>query len=341
MAEAQTNFCSGNSSNIEKQKDDQTVLGVPECAVCLQPCIYPARLPCSHIFCFLCVKGVANQSKRCPMCRHEIPPDYLEHPQLIDLDETIQKETINTTSTSDNHSHEEYQWFYEGRNGWWQYDERTSIELETAFKKEEATCELLIAGFLYVADFTTMLQYRRNDNSRKRKIKRDLYNAPKKGVAGLRLNHNQNRTDQSEQLQHHNQVQQQQHQLQQHQFFNSNRGILRTERSASPSNDNTGGESTSPIPPSNTPQTPAGGTLSGDATPLAQTRLLDHRPDSLHQVLEQMRSLVLRENLSSHNSQDLQDSIDDGSFSDNSTFPWLQSSFASTQNYSTEEEENS
>lgn len=33
-----------------------------------------------------------------------------------------------------------------------------------------------------------MFQTRRNDHSRKRRIKRDLYNAPKKGVAGLRIN---------------------------------------------------------------------------------------------------------------------------------------------------------
>lgn len=33
-----------------------------------------------------------------------------------------------------------------------------------------------------------MLQLRRNDPSRRRRIKRDLYNVPRKGVAGLRLN---------------------------------------------------------------------------------------------------------------------------------------------------------
>lgn len=81
---------------------------VPECAVCLQPCIHPARLPCSHIFCYLCVKGVANQSKRCPMCRQEIPADFLERPQLVEVDEP-QKETAEVE--------DEYHWFYEGRNG--------------------------------------------------------------------------------------------------------------------------------------------------------------------------------------------------------------------------------
>ena len=122
---------------------------------------------------------------------------------------------------------------YEGRNGWWLYDERTSQEIEKSFKKSDQRCELLIAGFLYIigkyktfhlhyfngrihgarihevssieiammiscvllirevfrspSDFEHMLQYRRNDPSRRRKIKRDLASAPKKGVAGLRM----------------------------------------------------------------------------------------------------------------------------------------------------------
>ena len=49
----------------EKQIVDQGSNEVPiECAVCLQTCVYPVQLPCKHIFCFLCVKGVTLQSKR-------------------------------------------------------------------------------------------------------------------------------------------------------------------------------------------------------------------------------------------------------------------------------------
>lgn len=80
-----------------------------ECAVCLQTCIHPARLPCSHIFCYLCVKGVANQSKKCPMCRQEIPADFVEKPNLVEVDEP----KLSATNSVE----EEYQWFYEGRNG--------------------------------------------------------------------------------------------------------------------------------------------------------------------------------------------------------------------------------
>lgn len=78
-----------------------------ECAVCLQTCVFPAQLPCGHIFCFLCIKGIANQSKRCAMCRQEIPRDFLEHPKLL---------KCQSNKTEDVES-EGYHWFYEGRNG--------------------------------------------------------------------------------------------------------------------------------------------------------------------------------------------------------------------------------
>lgn len=84
-------------------------------------------------------------------------------------------------------SHGDFAWYYEGRNGWWQYDERTSRELEEAFSKGKKSTEMLIAGFLYVADLENMVQYRRNEHGRRRKIKRDVLDIPKKGVAGLRL----------------------------------------------------------------------------------------------------------------------------------------------------------
>lgn len=153
-----------------------------ECAVCLQPCVYPVQLPCKHIFCFLCVKGVTTQSKRCAMCRREIPQDYLLNPELVSKVD-LQVEGGRGFQEDG----ECWQWFYEGRNGWWVYDERTSQEVEMHFKNGDKRCELLIAGFLYIIDFEHMLQYRRNDPSRRRRVKRDVASGPKKGVAGLRI----------------------------------------------------------------------------------------------------------------------------------------------------------
>ena len=85
---------------------------VPECAVCLQTCIHPVKLPCTHIFCFLCVKGAANQSRRCALCRQAIPVEYFNNPTLVGKDVKETKEVDLETET------DHYAWFYEGRNGW-------------------------------------------------------------------------------------------------------------------------------------------------------------------------------------------------------------------------------
>lgn len=42
------------------------------------------------------------------MCRREIPPEFLDHPHLVNGIQDICK----TKTTEDG-----YQWFYEGRNG--------------------------------------------------------------------------------------------------------------------------------------------------------------------------------------------------------------------------------
>ncbi|NWY03044.1 R146B ligase, partial [Nothoprocta ornata] len=145
-------------------------LPVPECAICLQTCVHPVSLPCKHVFCYLCVKGASWLGKRCALCRQEIPEDFLDKPTLLSPEE------LKAASRGNG----EYAWYYEGRNGWWQYDERTSRELEDAFSKGKKSTEMLIAGFLYVADLENMVQYRRNEHGRRRKIKRDIADIPKK-----------------------------------------------------------------------------------------------------------------------------------------------------------------
>lgn len=79
-----------------------------------------------------------------------------------------------------------YKWFYEGRNGWWQYEERASDQIEEAFSDGQQTIEVLIAGFGYIIDIENMVQYRKNYPTRRRRIKRDKCQADKKGVAGLK-----------------------------------------------------------------------------------------------------------------------------------------------------------
>lgn len=157
-------------------------LPVLECAICLQSCVHPVRLPCRHVFCFLCVKGASWHSKRCALCRQEVPEDFLERPTLLSPEELKASASGSRGTGAGDHA-----WYYEGRNGWWQYDERTSRELEDAYNKGKKSAEMLIAGFLYVADLENMVQYRRNEHGRRRRMKRDVVDIPKKGVAGLRL----------------------------------------------------------------------------------------------------------------------------------------------------------
>ena len=199
MADKDESTLSRIGSKEENSEIDTEVISL-ECAVCLQTCVHPVQLNCDHIFCFLCVKGVTTHSKRCPMCRREISPGYLEKPNLVQSDlETIAKDNENMPD-------DRYSWFYAGRNGWWKYEERAAAELEEAYRRlvntdgEQAEtvidgsnkCELLIAGFLYVIDFENMMQYRRNEPNRQRKIKREKLQsvADCKGVAGLRIKTN-------------------------------------------------------------------------------------------------------------------------------------------------------
>lgn len=173
---------------IEEVGESVSPSAIPECAICLQSCVHPVRLPCCHVFCFLCVKGASWHSKRCALCRQEVPEDFLERPVLLSPEELKAAAAgVSRGGETGDGSRGDYAWYYEGRNGWWQYDERTSRELEESYAKGRKSTEMLIAGFLYVADLENMVQYRRNEHGRRRKMKRDVVDIPKKGVAGLRL----------------------------------------------------------------------------------------------------------------------------------------------------------
>ena len=80
---------------------------------------------------------------------------------------------------------QDWSWYYEGRNGWWRFEERNSEELETEFRRGGGQVETLICGQLYVIDLVRMEQYQKNFPTRRRKIKRDLKTCDSKGIAGL------------------------------------------------------------------------------------------------------------------------------------------------------------
>lgn len=41
----------------ETSNESSTPQSGVDCPVCLQTVTYPVRLPCQHVFCFLCIKG--------------------------------------------------------------------------------------------------------------------------------------------------------------------------------------------------------------------------------------------------------------------------------------------
>ena len=113
------------------------------------------------------------------MCRQDIPNEYLDSSQVL----TQALEDVKGENEGSNN--QEWSWFYEGRNGWWRFEERNNEDLEEAFLSGNQEFETIICGYLYVINFVRMEQYQKNYPTRKRKIKRDLKTSDSKGIAGL------------------------------------------------------------------------------------------------------------------------------------------------------------
>jgi hypothetical protein len=73
--------------------------------------------------------------------------------------------------------------------GWWMYDERTNDEIEENYQKApNGKFQISIAGYLYLIDFKKGCQLRVDDETKRRRIKRDSVDEKLvKGMAGLRL----------------------------------------------------------------------------------------------------------------------------------------------------------
>ncbi|KAF2359788.1 WWE domain [Trinorchestia longiramus] len=196
-----------NSSEKQNSHEDEDDL----CSVCLEYMIHPVKLPCSHIFCFLCIKGVAlTNGHICPLCRGVINSDFFIQPVLATPPQPRSKKRTETkksssqkqlrsnflegseeqeddvgTGTASHPNSESYQWFYEGKNGWWRYDARTNGELEAAHVAGLTSVTVMLAGYNFVIDFNAMNQRRVDGGGMTRQIKRDSAQCRAKGTAGL------------------------------------------------------------------------------------------------------------------------------------------------------------
>ena len=168
---------SKKSQRKRPKKDDD---GEPDmCPICLDPPVHPVKLACKHVFCFLCAKGLVESdgNAQCSLCRKKIKKDFLAKKSVV----RRSRSDLASGTTGVN----QWQWFYEGNQGWWKFEHRCNEDIEAAHGAGRTSLDLLICGHVYVIDLQGMAQYRKDMPSRKRKIKRDAVLAQCKGVAGL------------------------------------------------------------------------------------------------------------------------------------------------------------
>ncbi|VVC28077.1 Hypothetical protein CINCED_3A014804 [Cinara cedri] len=167
-----------NKTEKSKSEDDEPKSETIECPICLGPAVFPIQIPCGHVFCFLCIKGAAQQSNICPMCRQAVPRNFYKKPIFLEYPGHDQEEDFH---------YDGYQWFYECRSGgWWQYEKRTSEEIEQNYQLNNKRFDLLICGTLYTIDLDLNMQYNIDNPARRRKLKRENGNKLLvKGIAGI------------------------------------------------------------------------------------------------------------------------------------------------------------
>lgn len=163
--------------NRDHNEDSRAQPQVPTmCSIChSEPPVNAIQLNCGHIFCFLCIKSVSEAIGVCALCRAEIGIEFnfREHPIL----------GVARVPTSINGHY----WYYEGYRGWWLYDADTNRHIEDAYQRGESTLERFIAGSTYIIDVVNLVQQRKDQDGRPRKICRatlELENIL--GMAGLK-----------------------------------------------------------------------------------------------------------------------------------------------------------
>ena len=160
------------------------------CAICIEVPINPFTLPCGHVFCYMCLKRVAEDDKPCPLCNAVIPEFVLEGAK-------VSEEVINLKETAG-------KWMYNGRHsGWWYYSPDDDKAIEKAWKVHKKLQNMKMMGSLgtgnvsitinilgreYKIDFENMTQ---SSNGVFRNIKRvetfGEEDCVVKGISGLQI----------------------------------------------------------------------------------------------------------------------------------------------------------
>ncbi len=121
---------------------------------------------------------------RCGLCRAPVSREWFRNVALATTGATANQGA--SASASNTNVKEEPHWYYEGRNGWWKFDDRTNGFIEENRAAGEDKFDLLICGNMYVIDIAGKIQYRKDGTGRVRRIKQDVPSkVDAKGTAGL------------------------------------------------------------------------------------------------------------------------------------------------------------
>jgi E3 ubiquitin-protein ligase RNF146 len=128
------------------------------CSICFDKFNLPIKIPCDHMFCFLCFKELCYNlhSKICPLCRKHIPTTIINDIKFNKFNNKFNKNQLYTSSVY---------WMYNTKNGnnkWWLFDSNSNKEIEKKYseflKDEKIMCKLSICGFEFQLDYKNLVQ---------------------------------------------------------------------------------------------------------------------------------------------------------------------------------------
>ncbi len=158
------------------------------CVICENPPTLSIDLPCEHVACFLCLKGVVFDKKtKCPTCNKKYNDEVLL--QMVDVDD-MDKINIQPVEQIDR-----VNWLYSllDKDSWWMFDPKTNIIVEDLYQEYLMDIDynlvdhpVEISNKKYYYDFYKNLQI--SDDNKKRRIDRKInleYDSVK-GIAGIK-----------------------------------------------------------------------------------------------------------------------------------------------------------
>lgn len=168
----------------EDFEDDERDNEINICCICLLPLTkesLPVTLSCKHIGHYNCFMGIRNHL--CPLCRAPIPKELSKKAEIeADLAELT----------------EDTKWLYKAKSkdAWWYFESGIAKQLEEGYQiykndRNKKTVDIIIRGYEYTVDFSTMKQSSSIGNSRDiKRLKKNDSRIDILGVGGMTIKEN-------------------------------------------------------------------------------------------------------------------------------------------------------